>query len=144
VSIAAAAATAAYIPLSAAAVVVYIPLSAAAVVVYIHLSAAVVAYSPRSAVLRKPYYILKTNYPFLFWVPDGYDPDHFRPWAHPFISMIVGPTGSGKSMFFRRFVYKSAAAVVVYIHLSAAVVAYSPRSAVLRLFRRNTTVRTQT
>jgi hypothetical protein len=28
---------------------------------------------------EKPYYILKTNYPFLFWVPDGYDPDHFMP-----------------------------------------------------------------
>jgi hypothetical protein len=48
---------------------------------------------------------LKTNYPFLFWVPDGYDPDHFMPWAHPFISMIAGPTCSGKSMFVRRFVY---------------------------------------
>ena len=54
---------------------------------------------------EKPYYILKTNYPFLFWVPDGYDPDHFMPWAHPFISMIAGPTCSGKSMFVRRFVY---------------------------------------
>jgi ABC-type iron transport system FetAB ATPase subunit len=26
------------------------------------------------------------------------------PWVHPFTSMIAGPTGSGKSMFVRRFV----------------------------------------
>jgi len=51
------------------------------------------------------YYILKTNNPFLFWVPDGYDPDHFMPWVHPFTSVIAGPTGSGKSMFVRRFVH---------------------------------------
>jgi hypothetical protein len=44
---------------------------------------------------------LKTNNPFLFWVPDGYDPDHFMPWVHPFSSVIAGPTGSGKSMFVR-------------------------------------------
>jgi hypothetical protein len=25
-------------------------------------------------------------------------------WVHPFTSMIAGPTGSGKSMFVRRFV----------------------------------------
>jgi hypothetical protein len=31
-------------------------------------------------------------------------PDHFMPWVHPFTSMIAGPTGSGKSMFVRRFV----------------------------------------
>ena len=30
---------------------------------------------------EEPYYILKTNNPFLFWVPDGYDPDHFMPWV---------------------------------------------------------------
>jgi hypothetical protein len=44
---------------------------------------------------------LKTNNQFLFWVPDGYDPDHFMPWVHPFSSVIAGPTGSGKSMFVR-------------------------------------------
>jgi hypothetical protein len=48
---------------------------------------------------------LKTNNPFLFWVPDGYDPDHFMPWVHPFSSVIAGPTGSGKSMLARRFVH---------------------------------------
>ena len=53
----------------------------------------------------EPYYILKTNNPFLFWVPDGYDPDHFMPWVHPFTSVIAGPTGSEKSMFVRRFVH---------------------------------------
>jgi hypothetical protein len=50
---------------------------------------------------EEPYYILKTNNPFLFWVPDGYDPDHFMPWVHPFSSVIAGPTGFGKSMFVR-------------------------------------------
>ena len=54
---------------------------------------------------EEPYYILKTNNPFLFWVPDGYDPDHFIPWVHPFTSVISGPTSSGKSVFVRRFVH---------------------------------------
>jgi hypothetical protein len=54
---------------------------------------------------EKPYYILKTNNPYTFYVPDGYDPDHFMPWVHPFISVISGPTGSGKSVFVRRFVH---------------------------------------
>ena len=54
---------------------------------------------------EEPYYILKTNNPFLFWVPNGYDPDHFIPWVHPFTSVISGPTGSGKSLFGRRFVH---------------------------------------
>ena len=54
---------------------------------------------------EEPYYILKTNNPGFVWVPDGYDPDHFMPWVHPFTSMIAGPTGSGKSMFVRRFVH---------------------------------------
>ena len=53
---------------------------------------------------EEPYYILKTNNPFLFWVSDGYDPDHFMPWVHPFTSVISGPTSSGKSVFVRRFV----------------------------------------
>jgi hypothetical protein len=48
---------------------------------------------------------LKTNNPFLFWVPDGYDPDHFMPWVHSFTSVIAGPTGSEKSMFVQRFVH---------------------------------------
>jgi hypothetical protein len=52
---------------------------------------------------EEPYYILKTNNPFLLCVPDGYDPDHFMPWVHPFTSVISGPTGSGKSVFVRRF-----------------------------------------
>ena len=54
---------------------------------------------------EEPYYILKTNNPFFFGVPDGYDPDHFMPWVHLFTSMIAGPTGSGKSMLVRRFVH---------------------------------------
>jgi hypothetical protein len=54
---------------------------------------------------EEPYYILKTNNPFLFWVPDEYDPDHFMPWVHPFTSVIARPTGSGKSMFVRRIVH---------------------------------------
>jgi hypothetical protein len=33
---------------------------------------------------EEPYYILKTNNPYTFYVPDGYDPDHFMPWVHPF------------------------------------------------------------
>jgi hypothetical protein len=54
---------------------------------------------------EEPYYILKTNNRGFSWVPDGYDPDHFMPWVHPFTNMIAGPTGSGKSMFVRRFVH---------------------------------------
>ena len=54
---------------------------------------------------EEPYYILKTNDPFLFWVPDGYNPDHFMPWVHPFTSVIAGPTDSGKSICVRRFVH---------------------------------------
>jgi hypothetical protein len=56
---------------------------------------------------EEPYYILKTNNPGFFGVPDGYDLDHFMPWVHPFTSMIAGPTGSGKSMFVRRFVHNN-------------------------------------
>jgi hypothetical protein len=54
---------------------------------------------------KKPYYILKTNNPYTFYVPDKYYPDHFMPWVHPFTSVIIGPTGSGKSVFVRRFVH---------------------------------------
>ena len=54
---------------------------------------------------EEPYYILKTNNPYTFYVPDGNDPDHFMPWVHPFTSVISGPTGSGKSVFVRRFVH---------------------------------------
>ena len=54
---------------------------------------------------EEPYYILKTNNPYTFYVPDGYDPDHFMPWVHPFTSVISGPTVSGKSVFVRRFVH---------------------------------------
>jgi hypothetical protein len=48
---------------------------------------------------------LKTNNPYTFYVPDKYDPDHFMPWVHPFTSVISWPTGSGKSVFVRRFVH---------------------------------------
>jgi hypothetical protein len=54
---------------------------------------------------EEPYFILKTNNPFLFWVPDGNDPDHFMPWVHPFTSVISGPKCSGKSVLVRRFVH---------------------------------------
>ena len=54
---------------------------------------------------EEPYYILKTNNPYTFYIPDGYDPDHFMAWVHPFTSVISGPTGSGKSVFVRRFVH---------------------------------------
>ena len=54
---------------------------------------------------EEPYYILKTSNPYTFYVPDKYDPDHFMPWVHPFTSVISGPTGSGKSVFVRRFVH---------------------------------------
>ena len=54
---------------------------------------------------EEPYYILKTNNPYTVYVPDKYDPDHFMPWVHPFTSVISGPTGSGKSVFVRRFVH---------------------------------------
>jgi hypothetical protein len=65
-------------------------------------------------------------------------PDHFMPWVHPFTSVISGPTGSGKSVFVRRFVHNikhmiplsaAATAVVAYIPLSAAAAAYIPLSA---------------
>jgi len=54
---------------------------------------------------EEPYCMIQTNNPDTFYVPDKYDPDHFMPWVHPFTSVIVGPTGSGKSMFVRRFVH---------------------------------------
>jgi type II secretory ATPase GspE/PulE/Tfp pilus assembly ATPase PilB-like protein len=54
---------------------------------------------------EEPYYILKTNNPYTFYVPDKYDPDHFMTWVHPFTSVISGPTGSGKSVFVMRFVH---------------------------------------
>ena len=44
----------------------------------------------------------QTNNPYTFYVPDKYDPDHFMPWVHPFISVIAGPTGSGQTVFVRR------------------------------------------
>jgi hypothetical protein len=54
---------------------------------------------------EEPYYILKTNNPYTFYVPDKYDPDHFMSLVEPFTSVISGPTGSGKSIFVRRFVH---------------------------------------
>ena len=41
----------------------------------------------------------------MFKVPSGRLPDHFMPWAHPFTSVISGPTRSGKYVFVRRFVH---------------------------------------
>ena len=54
---------------------------------------------------EEPYYILKTNNPYIFYVPDKYDPDHFMSWVDPFTSIISGPTGCGKPVFVRRFVH---------------------------------------
>jgi pantothenate kinase-related protein Tda10 len=54
---------------------------------------------------EEPYYMTQTNNSYIFYVPDKYDPDHFMPWVHPFTSVISGPTGSGKSVFVRRFVH---------------------------------------
>jgi hypothetical protein len=34
-----------------------------------------------------------------------YDSDHFMPWVHQFTSVISGQTGSGKSVFVRRFAH---------------------------------------
>ena len=45
-----------------------------------------------------------TDDPLASNVPKGYMDDHFIPRAHPFTSVIVGPTGGGKTMFERRFV----------------------------------------
>ena len=54
---------------------------------------------------EEPYYMIQTNNPYTFYVPDKYDPGHFMPWVHPFTSVIAGPIGSGKSVFVRRFVH---------------------------------------
>ena len=54
---------------------------------------------------EEPHFIYSTGDPFVFKVPSGRLPDHFMPWAHPFASVISGPTGSGKSVFVRRFVH---------------------------------------
>ena len=54
---------------------------------------------------EEPYYMIQTNNPYTFYVPDQYDPNHFMPWVHPFTSVISGPTGSGKSVFVRRLVH---------------------------------------
>ena len=54
---------------------------------------------------EEPYFIYSTGDPFVFKVPSGRLPDHCMPWAHPFTSVISGPTGSGKSVFVRRFVH---------------------------------------
>jgi ABC-type transporter Mla maintaining outer membrane lipid asymmetry ATPase subunit MlaF len=48
---------------------------------------------------------LTTHNPYTFSVPDKYDLDDFMLWIHPFTSAILGPTGSGKSVFVRRFVH---------------------------------------
>ena len=53
---------------------------------------------------QEPFYILPTSDPNMFHCSDGLRPDHFMPWVHPFTSLIAGPTGSGKSVFVKRFV----------------------------------------
>jgi hypothetical protein len=53
---------------------------------------------------EEPYYMMQTNNPCTFYVPDKYDPNHFMPWVHPFTSVISEPTGGTKSVFVRRFV----------------------------------------
>jgi hypothetical protein len=54
---------------------------------------------------EEPYFIYSTGDPFVFKVPSGKLMGHFMPWVHPFTSVISGPTGSGKSVFVRRFVH---------------------------------------
>ena len=54
---------------------------------------------------QEPYFIYSTDDPFVFKVPSGRLPDHFISWAHPFTSVISGPTGSGKSVFVRRCIH---------------------------------------
>ena len=54
---------------------------------------------------EEPHFIYSTGAPFVFKVPSGRLPDYFMPWAHPFTSVISGPTRSGKSVFVRRFVH---------------------------------------
>ena len=54
---------------------------------------------------EEPYYMMQTNNPYTFYGLDKYDPNHFMPWVHPFTSVISGSTGSGKSIFVRRFVH---------------------------------------
>jgi hypothetical protein len=77
----------------------------------------------------EPYYILKTNNPVFLGVPDGYDPDHFMPWVHPFTSVIAWPTGHYSVSIAAAAATTEAAAV--YIPLSAAKAPHSPRSAVI-------------
>jgi hypothetical protein len=54
---------------------------------------------------EEPYYMIQTNNPYKSYVPDKYDPNHFMLWVHPFTSVNSGPTGSGKSVFVKRFVH---------------------------------------
>ena len=53
---------------------------------------------------EEPYFIYSKGDPFVFKVPSGRLPGYFMPWVHLFTSVISGPTGSGKSVFVRRFV----------------------------------------
>ena len=56
---------------------------------------------------EEPYYMIQTNNPYTCYVvrPDKYDPNHFMLWVNPFTSVNSGQTGSGKSVFVRRFVH---------------------------------------
>jgi hypothetical protein len=54
---------------------------------------------------EEPYYMIQTNNPYTFYALDKYDPNYFMPWVHPFTIVISGSTGSGKSVFVRRFVH---------------------------------------
>ena len=49
------------------------------------------------------FFIKDTEIPIAWIVPEGRE-DLYLPWAHPFTCVIAGPTGSGKTMFVRRFV----------------------------------------
>ena len=52
----------------------------------------------------EPYYCIASSDPYKFYHSDTLDPDHYMPWVHPFTCLIAGPTGSGKTMFVKRFV----------------------------------------
>ena len=50
------------------------------------------------------FFIHRTDDPTLWYVPEMFLADHYMPWVHPFTSVIAGPTGSGKTVFVKRFV----------------------------------------
>ena len=54
---------------------------------------------------QESFFIHRTDDPTLWYVPEMLLADHYMPWVHPFTSVIAGPTGSGKTVFVKRFVH---------------------------------------